>query len=500
MATDSPEPAPKKVFRIHRFAIGLNVLVQILALLFILAAVNYFSFKHFRRLDLSQNQKYVLSDQTKQLLASLKQPVKIYELFIRDPRVPGADVAEDVDALLREYQYAAHGKVDLEYVDPFKNLSRAKALMTQYKFGFENVLVIVCGDHSKLVNFTDMADYNETPDDEEETQQPTIRDFKGEQAITSALIEVTEGTTNNIYLVGGKGGPELDSDDLAMIKLYLERQNLKLIPIELMNSTAIPDDAKAVMIIGAKYDLTDREIKLVRDYWDKQGRLFIALDPTANAPHLTAFLRECGINPEDDRVLRTMAIGPMTALVRDVAGTFADTSPITSRLKGVETVIAGQTQSLALSQLPLVRTDPLITAGEGYWGETKYQDMETTGAIFDPKTDISAPLVIAASAEKGAVPDASVNVETARMIVTGNADFFTSSALQQYPQNVDFVLAGVNWLINRQELVGIVPKDEQQFALELTDQQMFRVEMLVMGVMPLAVFMIGTFVWMRRRH
>jgi ABC-type uncharacterized transport system involved in gliding motility auxiliary subunit len=158
----------------------------------------------------------------------------------------------------------------------------------------------------------------------------------------------------------------------------------------------------------------------------------------------------------------------------------------------------GQTQSLALSQAPGVHTDPLVTAAEGYWGETKYQDVETTGVSYDPKEDISAPLTLAASAEKGALPDESVKVDTSRLIVTGNSDFLSNDALNE--ANVDFVVAGLNWLLNREELIGIPPKAEQQFTLNLTDDQLQRIELLVMVIMPVAVAMVGGVVWAQRRR
>ena len=117
-------------------------------------------------------------------------------------------------------------------------------------------------------------------------------------------------------------------------------------------------------------------MKLLRDYWDKQGRLFDGAGPERAYAEAGWFPKEAGITPQDDRVLRTMALGPMTGIVRDVAGIFSDSSPVTKRLKGVDTMFMGQTQSLALSPTPAVHTEPLVTAGEGYWGETKYQDME----------------------------------------------------------------------------------------------------------------------------
>ena len=76
MATTSPEPKSKKAPRINRFAIGVNVLIQLVLVFFIIAGVNYIGFKHFKRWDFSRNQKYALTSQTKNLLASLKQPVK----------------------------------------------------------------------------------------------------------------------------------------------------------------------------------------------------------------------------------------------------------------------------------------------------------------------------------------------------------------------------------------------------------------------------------------
>ena len=54
--------------------------------------------------------------------------------------------------------------------------------------------------------------------------------------------------------------------------------------------------------------------------------------------------------------------------------------------------------------------------------------------------------------------------------------------------------------MNRKELIGIAPKVEQQFSLNLTDEQLERIELLVMVIMPVAVAMLGTMVWAQRRR
>ena len=63
---------PEKPQKIHRVRIGVNVLVQIaILLLFLAIAANYLGFEHYRRWDLSRDQKYALSDKTKRFLERL---------------------------------------------------------------------------------------------------------------------------------------------------------------------------------------------------------------------------------------------------------------------------------------------------------------------------------------------------------------------------------------------------------------------------------------------
>jgi hypothetical protein len=49
-------------------------------------------------------------------------------------------------------------------------------------------------------------------------------------------------------------------------------------------------------------------------------------------------------------------------------------------------------------------------------------------------------------------------------------------------------------------LIGIPPKPEQQFTLNLTEDQIQRIELLVMVIIPLAVAMVGGVVWAQRRR
>src|SRR3979411_3014292 len=113
-----------KPAKIHRLRNDLHVIMQY-CLLFVLALiVNYLGFEHYRRWDLSRDQKYALSDKTKRFLETIKGKVRATVFF-----APNNPIGPDVTALLTEYQYAAKGKMDVEIIDPNRNFSRAKEIV-----------------------------------------------------------------------------------------------------------------------------------------------------------------------------------------------------------------------------------------------------------------------------------------------------------------------------------------------------------------------------------
>src|SRR3954468_14979529 len=121
MADESKEPRTRRGMKVGRIRIGLNVVVQIVLILFLAAMVNSIAFKHFKRWDFSRDQKYALSDKTKRFLETIKGKIRITNFF-----PPDSALAIDVSNLLTEYQYAGKGKIDIEFIDPKRNLSRAK--------------------------------------------------------------------------------------------------------------------------------------------------------------------------------------------------------------------------------------------------------------------------------------------------------------------------------------------------------------------------------------
>src|SRR5438132_14141425 len=98
MANETKQPRPAQGKKIGRIRIGFNVLVQIVLVLFLVAMVNSFAFKHYARWDFSRDQKYALSDKTKRFLDTLNGKMRVTVFF-----APNTPITADVQNLLTEY-------------------------------------------------------------------------------------------------------------------------------------------------------------------------------------------------------------------------------------------------------------------------------------------------------------------------------------------------------------------------------------------------------------
>src|SRR5216110_768761 len=485
--------------KIRRIRIGFNVLVQIVLVLFLAAMVNSIAFKHYARWDFSRDQKYALSDKTKRFLDTLKGKMRITVFF-----PPSTPIATDVQNLLTEYQYAGKGKVDIEHIDPERNLSRAKELFDKYKVVTDEPLLVVDYEgRNKTVKASEMADVDQSG--MASGEGPRVAAFKGEQAITSAMIDLVEGKKKTLGYITGHKEPALSAptSPITLLKTFIENENIKFQELNLLDQPAIPADINAVMIIGPQYDFSDREMQVLRDFWDKQGRIVVFVDPAANTPRLRAFLDELGVKVNDDRLMVFVRTGiEELAMTRDVQAHFLGDSPITKRLADVRALFFGGTSSLTLEpdrvRAADVRLDPLIQAEKGYFGETDYNSDNQAKFQTDAKA-AGAPPTIGAAVERGASADERVQMNSSRLVVVSNATFVQDNAITQDQQALDFISGSVNWLLSREQLIGIAPKISKPLIFTLNEDALRNLRWIVLVGMPLIFAALGAAVWWQRR-
>ncbi len=480
--------------RIARYRTAILVIVQLVLIGVVFVQLNYLSCRRHQTWDLSQNRRFTLSDTSKGFLKSLGGEVQVVMAFLAT-----SELHSDVKGLISEFDRLGGDQVRAEYLDLSRSRTRISELKDQYglQFGGDQILIIGATGRIKVIGAEELVS--------RDSNSGRVVEFKGEEVITAALLEVTEQKQRKIYLVAGSRR----ADELIPIASQLQpianAQNARLESLVLEGRQDIPADADALFFPGNSTDLTEREMKLVRTYWESQkGGLVIFLDPTAETPNLNMLLREHGVAPHGDRVMSVLSIpGVAEKKTYDVPVALMPGTGPTRNLPAMSMRLVGQTQSLEVlyeDDLLIsenIRPQPLMVAGEGFWGETDYQAEVVS---YNPDIDHGRPDLVyaAASVEKGELGDADLAEGSSRLVVVGNPDLLSPDG-NTGKVAVDFTMASINWVMNREELIGITPRRPTAFTLNVSPADFGLLQSLMILMMPGLALIVGGMVWMRRR-
>ena len=482
-----------------RTGIKVSIGLQIVAVLVIYALVNYLSFLHYERRDFSRSQKFSLAGQTRAVLKEFKKPLEV--IIISSPTFlsPVSQIFGDLRSLMNEVLFNKREGLRIEYVDPTRNLSRVQDLQAKYKLtSLDNLIILDYEGRQRLLNIAEMGDFDLTP--LAQGGQPVLLAFRGEQVLTSALLALLKPDSETVYFLTGHGEPSADKE-LSNLSEAISQQNAVVKPLSLSSADAIPPDASALILVAPKSDLDEREEAVLGAWLRKGGKMLVLLDPNSSTPRLHALLANSGIIPRDDRVLRLIQLPLATGILRDVTAHVLPNAEVTRRLEGMNILFPGATQSLGfdqpLAQQEKIRIRPLVEAAEEFWGETAYLPNQPGGMAYQDGIDNGQPLIIGASADRDAVENDRVGIQSSRLIVMGSSQFAFDAGLSR--PGLDLIVGCVNSLIDRGSVSGITPKNATRFALQLTDIQLSRLALLVIVGIPALAAVLGLLAWLRRR-
>jgi hypothetical protein len=83
------------------------------------------------------------------------------------------------------------------------------------------------------------------------------------------------------------------------------------------------------------------------------------------------------------------------------------------------------------------------------------------------------------------------------MVVIGNASMLDPATRLGVHQ--DFISSSLNWMINRERLIGPTPKRITAFRIQLTEEQRKQIFWVTCFLMPGAVLGMGLLIWSHRR-
>ncbi|MFA5689726.1 MAG: GldG family protein [Kiritimatiellales bacterium] len=477
-----------KIRKRYRFWTGLDSFLALLFAAGIVLMLNYLSFRHYTRKDISFGRLYTLSDKTVSLLDSLSRPVHITVLF-----EPGHELYDDVNSLIREYQ--AHSKMlDVQWINPHKDLSQMERLGEKYEISQANVVIFDCAGRSKYVRANEIAAKGNR------NNVARIVSFKGEQAFSSAILNVLQETVPVVYFLTGHGERSIADFDhrtgYSGIAQWIENDNVHIRPLLLNHAKRIPAECAALVIAGATKTLARAEIELIHHWLLAGGRLMV-LSQAHQTSGLEPLLRAWGVLLRNDMIIDANAgidgfvpageygAHAITEKLDALAATFLfprSVEPDYSQF-GTNSVDRPQVTALALSS----RTS---------WSETNAQQ-------FPPRFDANSadrhgPVSIAAAVEKGAPAGLlDIQIRPTRIVVFGDTGFVSNSGLTG--SNISFFMSALNWLLDREELMAIAPKQVDNTLLQLTYSKLQFLFWAVAGIIPALAAIFGLFIWSRRK-
>lgn len=474
----------------------LNRWVQVVLFLSFIVGINYAATQFFWRIDLTQRHLFALSPETIGYLREIREPVEVIvtipmESSVEDERL----LARYVRGLLRQYQYTARTlgtPLSIEFVDVFKNVQRGAQLARDYQLETPNLVMFKSGDRRRIVLPSEILEFDD--------KRPTA--FRGEQAFTSALIEVASTQRPVIYFTVGQAEMRIEDSSatrgLSTLRRELQARNFGVGNLDLSQVDAVPEDASLVVIKDPQGALLpSSQEKLRRFVNDRAGRLMVFIS-SGRMHGLDDLFFEWGILADDMVILEQGADfleGSGNYLVRN----FGE-HPIT------EVLIRNQTFVVTGLSRP-VRPDPgapfddrlrkhaLMASSRTSWGERSYRMAGVHE--FNPDVDLPGPVPMATVAERRASSQLGINVQGGRVLVVGTGDLLANRRIGNVG-NFTFFFSSLNWMLDREQMLAIPPRPIERYELTASQATIQRIAISFLLVPLFFGVLGGLIIWFRR--
>jgi ABC-type uncharacterized transport system involved in gliding motility auxiliary subunit len=472
----------------HRrmWSYGSNTVVSTIIAFAIIVFLILIAERHPYRLDLTETGKYTLSEQTRNIVKAVQEPVVIKAFF-----QTGAEQRTGARDLLETLQYT-NSLISYEVIDP----DRQPEVARRYEIRAYGTLVLEGYGKKQTAPRAD------------------------EESIANALFKITRGQEKKIYFTTGHGEHSLKDtgkDGYSALQAVLAKDNYQLADLNLFQQAEVPEDASLVIIAGPEKPFFPSEIDSLRKYLEGGGKLLVLLDPYRDVG-FRDLLKNYGIELHDDIVIDKLS--------RVFGGSF--TMPVVTEY-GSHKITEGFNIATFYPEARSVR--PATEAPDGVqvkslastsseaWAETNQEMIRQGQAAFDAQTDFPGPVPLVVLAEvdtnqkpqeaKGpsdpadsgqapAVADNPRGAKKACLVVAGNSRFVDNTHFE-LSGNGDFFLNMANYLAEEETLIVVERRDKKGQPLILTHGQARMLFWVSMVAVPLLILCAGFTVYRVRR-
>jgi len=478
--------------RKQKIITGTLSIIYVLIIIGIVVLVNVLGNKYYYVFDTTKTKVYSLSEKTKNVLNKLNKDVEIIVLYQKS-----SQLYKKIKQVLEEYKrLSKHLKI--QFIDPDLDVSKTQMIAKKYDIRTANRIIVTCENRIKHLTDKDLGEFDFSYS--AFGAEPKLKSFKGEQAITSAILTVVEEKKIKIRFTQGHGEKLIDNKKekgLTELVRALKRDNYDVKPITLLGMKKLTkEDAQVLAIICPVLKFTDNEIKLIKDYLNSGGNLFLAIDPLYDKDGnnfktgLEDLLKKYGIEIKNCIVVDPKNMLPFVSPANLFVKKFAP-HPVTKNLQNAFILLfLSRAVDIAKGkrECPGYEIKKLAFTSEAAWGET---DVTNEKFTYDEGKDIKGPITPVICAENSKTKS--------KIIVVGDSDFMANYQIGNGGNSL-LVLNGFNWLAEKKELIAIPPKQIISVKTTLSAKQMAKIFWGIVVLFPLFIFGLGILVWWRRNR
>ncbi len=463
-----------KKIKLKMSAISAIVTVAVIACVIIInSIVSIVCSKLPLKIDLTKDNVYQFSQQTKEVIKNLDEDITAYALIPDDIE---DEYAENVKDYLEKYK-TLNNKFKVEYIDPYKNPTFMKKYSDGEATSEVGSIIIERGKKFEIISPSQIF----TSDNETGEVKIDL-----ERKVTNAVMNIIGQSTkaSKIYYTTGHKEYEIT---YLLDELKEQGNNVEKLNISLNN---IPDDASVLISIAPMTDLTEYERDEIDKFLDNGGKIILFTNPGMKPlERFDAYLSEWGIKLNYDFVIE----GDTSRSVPSAYGAMP-APQITEHV---------MTKKIAQSNSPLVMpfsmsmevvksanratVTKLLTTSEKSYGKVNLES-ETQSK---EEGDIEGPLCIGLISEH--------NETKGKILVIGSAESQSIISEGSF-LNGDFYLNAISYLTGGTTDTGIRAKKISPETMVMTAQDKIIAIIALQYVIPIIIILIGLFVWYKRRY
>jgi len=425
-------------------------------------------------IDVTDEQLYSLTEESKTFLKNLKEDVTLYVMVKEENQ--DTIVGE---TLARYEDYSDH--ITVTYVDPVANPTFAKQFTTA---SISSNSVIVVGEkRSKVVSYSDMF----ATEMDQNTYQYYTTGYDGEGQMTGAIAYVVSDDLPKVYLTTGHG----ESYFSTSVQNSLQKNNVEFTTVNLMDHDVVPEDTSCLVIFAPASDFSSDDTDKVLAYLDKGGKvIFISGNYDVDMTNCKKILEYMNITLEDGLVVESdnnrYYQTPIFVLPEVSASTY------TVGVNGRYYVLAPYAQGFTVPEdSDTITYEQFLTTSD-----KAYSKVNLASAVSEKEdADIEGPFAIGVAAEK--------------QLVEGSAMLVAYSCSGMFTDQVSSVVSGSNQtiLVNTvsafadNEITGVIPvKSYTASYVTMSQSDFILIGGAVTILVPLGCVIAGFVIWYKRRR